>query len=115
AELSDILSQMVGELSALHIFVYGGDIRRGADAVSPASLGARLTRDDGAGGYRVEHIYVTDPDSPRDMSPLARFGADVSEGDIIEAVNGIPTLSVSDIGSLLRDDADRHVLPKVKQ
>jgi tricorn protease len=114
AELSDILSQMVGELSALHIFVYGGDIRRGADAVAPASLGARLTRDDRAGGYRVDHVYETDPDSPRDLSPLARFGVNVAEGDVIEAVNGVPTLSVADIGALLRDQADHQVLLKVK-
>ncbi len=114
AELSDILAQMVGELSALHIFVYGGDIRRGTDAVAPASLGARLTRDDRAGGYRVDHIYRTDPDAPRDLAPLARFGVDVAEGDVIAAVNGVPTLSVPDIGSLLRDQADRQVLLRVK-
>jgi len=114
AELSDILSQMVGELSALHIFVYGGDMRRGTDAVSPASLGAILTRDENGGGYRVDHIYVTDPDSPRDLSPLARFGVNVAEGDVIAAVNGIPTLSVADIGSLLRDEADHQLLLKVK-
>jgi tricorn protease len=114
AELSDLLSQMVGELSALHIFVYGGDIRRGTDAVSPGSLGARLERDDRAGGYRVDHIYQNDPDMPRDLSPLARYGVDVHEGDVIEAINGIPTLSVADVGSLLRDEADRQVLLKVK-
>jgi tricorn protease len=114
AELSDILAQMVGELSALHIFVYGGDMRRGTDAVAPASLGARLTRDESNGGYRVEHVYVTDPDAPRELSPLARFGVNVAEGDVIEAVNGTPTLSVADIGSLLRDQADRQVLLRVK-
>ncbi|HEY2378053.1 MAG TPA: S41 family peptidase [Gemmatimonadaceae bacterium] len=113
AELSDILAQMVGELSALHIFVYGGDFRRGSEAIAPASLGARLTRDESGGGYRVDHIYQNDPDSPRDLSPLARFGVNVNEGDIIEAVNGIPTLS-ADIGSLLRDEADRQVLLRVK-
>jgi tricorn protease len=114
AELSDLLSQMVGELSALHIFVYGGDIRRGADAIAPASLGARLTRDERAGGYRVDHIYRTDPDMPRDLAPLARFGVDVAEGDIIEAVNGMPTLGVADIGALLRDQADHQVLLRVR-
>ncbi|HKW11810.1 MAG TPA: PDZ domain-containing protein, partial [Gemmatimonadaceae bacterium] len=113
-ELSDILAQMVGELSALHIFVYGGDMRRSTDAVAPASLGARLTRDDAGGGYRVDHIYQSDPDSPRDMSPLARFGVNVNEGDVIEGVNGVPTLSVADIGALLRDQADRQVLLRVK-
>jgi tricorn protease len=114
AELSDILAQMVGELSALHIFVYGGDMRHGTDFVAPASLGAHLTRDESGGGYRVDHIYRNDPDSPRDLSPLARFGVNVNEGDVIEAVNGIPTLSVADIGSLLRDEADHQVLLRVK-
>ena len=114
AELSDLLSQMVGELSALHIFVYGGDIRRGTDAVAPASLGARLERDDRAGGYRVDHIYENDPDMPRDLSPLARYGVEVHEGDVITAINGIPTLSVAEIGSLLRDEADHQVLLKIK-
>ena len=114
AELSDILAQMVGELSALHIFVYGGDIRRGTDVVAPASLGARLTRDDRGGGYRVDHIYQTDTDAPREIAPLARFGVDVVEGDVIAAVNGVPTLSVPDIGSLLRDQADHQVLLRVK-
>ena len=45
---------MVGELSALHIFVGGGDMRTGKDQVMPASLGALLLRDEAAGGYRVE-------------------------------------------------------------
>ena len=62
AELSDILAQMVGELSALHIFVRGGDARRGADQVQPASLGAMFVRDEKAGGFRVTHIYKTDSD-----------------------------------------------------
>ncbi|HEX4681484.1 MAG TPA: PDZ domain-containing protein, partial [Gemmatimonadaceae bacterium] len=114
AELSDLLAQMVGELSALHIFVYGGDLRRGTDAVLPASLGARLARDEQRGGYRVEHIYKTDPDEPRSLAPLARYGADVREGDVIAAINGVPTLSVQDIGALLRDQADHQVLLHVK-
>jgi tricorn protease len=89
-------------------------MRHGTDFVAPASLGAHLTRDESGGGYRVDHIYRNDPDSPRDLSPLARFGVNVNEGDVIEAVNGIPTLSVADIGSLLRDEADHQVLLRVK-
>ncbi|HEX7020041.1 MAG TPA: S41 family peptidase, partial [Gemmatimonadaceae bacterium] len=114
SELSDLLAQMVGELSALHIFVYGGDIRHGSDAVLPASLGARLARDEQRGGYRVEHIYATDPDDPRGLAPLARYGVDVREGDVIDAINGVPTLSVPDVGALLRDQADREVLLRVR-
>ena len=44
-ELNDLIAQMVSELSLLHTFVRGGDIRRGTDQIQPASLGARLARD----------------------------------------------------------------------
>lgn len=114
AELSDILSQMVGELSALHIFVRGGDLRRGADNVVPASFGAQLVRDEGAGGYRVEHIYRTDPDAPDELGPFLKPGVDIVEGDVLTTLNGIATLSVPDIGELLRDQANHQVLVRVK-
>ena len=113
-ELSDVLAQMVSELSALHIFVRGGDRREGRDRVVPASLGARLSRDEAAGGYRVEHIYRTDPDVPSRLSPLLKPGVDVGEGDVIEMVNGTPVLTVPDIEMLLRSQADKQVLLRVK-
>src|SRR5262249_35574307 len=48
-ELNDLLAQMVSELSALHIFVRGGDVRRGQDDIEVASLGAELAKDVAAG------------------------------------------------------------------
>jgi len=114
AELNDILAQMVGELSALHIFVRGGDIRRGQDQVQPGSLGAMFARDEQAGGFRVEHIYKSDPDNPAGLSPLARQRAGIQEGDVIESINGISTLSSPDLGVFLRNEADRQVLLRVK-
>jgi tricorn protease len=113
SELSDILSQMVGELSALHIFVRGGDTRRGTDQVQPGSLGATFARDDKAGGFRIEHIYRTDPDVPGDLAPLARVNVNVQEGDVIQSVNGVPALSARDIEALLRNQADKQVLLRV--
>ena len=41
-ELNDVIAQMVSELSALHIFVHGGDSRKPADDVEIATLGAVL-------------------------------------------------------------------------
>ena len=113
-ELSDVLSQMVSELSALHIFVYGGDAREGQQDIAPASLGGRLVRDDASGGFKVGYIFKSDPDRPDRTSPLARPGVDVHEGDVIEQVNGIPALSVPDLGQLLRGQADHQVLLRVK-
>ena len=105
---------MVSELSALHIFVFGGDARAGADDVWPASLGARLERDQAAGGFRVAHIYQSDPDRPDRSSPLARPGVDVQEGDVIDQVNGIAALSAPALEALLRGEAGRQVRLHVK-
>ncbi|MEE9132280.1 MAG: S41 family peptidase [Gemmatimonadota bacterium] len=114
AELSDLQSQMVAELSALHIFVYGGDHREGEDQIDMGSLGAVLARDEVAGGYRVDHIYLSDPDEPNQLSPLARPNVEVAQGDVIQAVNGVPTLSVMHIGALLRNQAGRQVRLSVR-
>lgn len=113
-ELDDLLAQMVSELSALHTFVYGGVHRKGEDDVEVASLGAVLARDEAAGGWRVERIHRSDPDLPAEAGPLAAHGVDVREGDAIEAVNGVATLAVQDPGVLLRNQADRQVLLRVK-
>src|ERR1051326_5377450 len=40
AELADVFQQMVGELSALHMYVYGGGQRKGPGPVEPAGPGA---------------------------------------------------------------------------
>jgi tricorn protease len=114
AELSDLIADMVGELSALHIFVTGGDFRDGPDQVRPAGLGALLSRDESAGGYRIEHIYQSDPDYPERLSPLARPGLNLKEGDIIQAINGMAVAAGTHPATLLRNQAGRQVLLTVK-
>ena len=102
-ELNDVLAQMVGELSALHIFVRGGDVRTDDQDIAVGSLGAVLERDDDAGGWRVAHIWRSDPDMPDALGPLARPDVNVSEGDVITAIDGVNTLSVADPAVLLRN------------
>jgi tricorn protease len=114
AELSDVIAQMVSELSALHVFVRGGDVRKGSDEVARALLGARWERDDAAGGYRLTHIYQSDPDEPERASPLARPGVRLVRGDVITSINGAGVLDVADPLSLLRNKVGRQVLLGVK-
>jgi tricorn protease len=102
-ELSDLIGRVVGELSALHTSVRGGDLRTGDDNVQVASLGARLVRDPDQGGYRIDYIYTSDPDYPDEMSPLSDPDLEIAEGDIILAVNGQDVLSQWDIAALLRN------------
>ena len=113
-ELNDVISSLVGELAALHIFVGGGDRRTTLDQVSPASLGAQLIREEANGGYRIGHIYLADPDYPDVASPLNKPGLAIREGDIITSINGTPTLSVESPALLLRNQVGLQVLLKLK-
>ena len=113
-ELSDLIGRFVGELSALHTSVRGGDRREGADDITAPALGARLERDAAAGGYRIDSIFQSDPDFPDLRSPLADPFLGISEGDIIETVNGLDTLSVIHIGALLRNQEDKQVRLRIR-
>jgi len=99
-ELDDLLAQMVGELSALHTFVYGGDKRQPSSQVQTGFLGAVLSKT--ATGDRIDHIYKCDPDYTF-SSPLNRPELRIKEGDVITKVNNIPVTQVNDIGELLAD------------
>jgi tricorn protease len=110
SDLSEILHEMSGELAALHIYVRDGDIREGPDRIQPSSLGARLSRDAESGGWKVEHVFASDPDYPGGASPLARPGVGVAAGDIILAINGRELKAVEHPQALLAQKAGQQVL-----
>jgi tricorn protease len=98
-ELDDLLAQMVGELSALHTFVYGGDKRHSQDFTATGFLGASLQKT--GKGLLIEHIYKSDPDYLDLTSPLNKPELTVKEGDVITGVNNVPLTAVPDIAELL--------------
>lgn len=114
SELSEIISEMAGELSALHIYVRYGDVREGSDKIPMASLGARLDRTNTAAPWQIDHIYRTDPEYPNQVSPLARTGIELREGDRIERINGRPTAGVAHPEMLLRNQAGKPVRLEVQ-
>ena len=75
---------------------------------------ARLRRDEPAGGFVVEHIYLHDPDLPNEAPPLARPDSTVHEGEVILSIDSENSLSVPDERALLRGKAGRQVLLRVK-
>lgn len=113
-ELNDLIDHLISELSALHVNASGGDRRSGQDQIGLASLGAVLVRDEDAGGYRIEHIYQSEPDYPEELSPLAKPGLKIREGDVVEEINGVSTLSVPHLRVLLKNQAGQQVLLKAK-
>lgn len=113
-ELNQVINMLMAELSALHIRAFGGDTPEGDTQVSVATLGARLKRDEEAGGYRIARIYRTDPNYPEWFSPLHEPGLDIEEGEIITAINGVSTLSVRHPNQLLRNQAGQQVLLELR-
>ncbi|MDB6138464.1 MAG: protease [Verrucomicrobiaceae bacterium] len=114
AELNDIIGEMVGELSTLHLFVRYGDMRPVPDKIDDATLGAQFSRDEAGGGWKVGHIYRTDPDFPAKLTPLLQPEVNVKEGDVITRVNGLPTLAAVSLNQLLRNQAGKQILIEVK-
>lgn len=98
-EFDNLISQVVGELSALHTFVFGGEKRTTPDMIPIGNLGALFTKNEK--GFAIKHIYKSDPDYPESSSPLNKPELRIKEGDIITAVNNIPAGSVTNIAELL--------------
>ncbi len=114
-ELSDLIGRFVGELSALHTSVRGGDTRDDNQNITVANLGALLKRDASSGGYLIEHIYKADPDYPDEKSPLDDPYLDIKEGDVIININGRSSLDAIDIGELIRNQGGKQVLVRIKR
>ncbi|MEJ2583501.1 MAG: S41 family peptidase [Robiginitalea sp.] len=112
-ELSDLIGRFVGELSALHTSVRGGDLRNDDKNISVASLGAIFSRD--RNGFRIDKIYRADPDYPHEKSPLDDPYLNVREGDVITHVNGKPALQALGIGELIRNQEGKQVRLTLKQ
>lgn len=126
-ELDDVLVQMASEVSALHVFVYGGEYNRPLlndpevqDAHTPASFGISVQRSAEWRGYVITSLPELDPDfgivdevgiySPLSHRTLRMSGQKgLKVGDVIVAVNGESVLSVPDIYVLLRGLAEESV------
>jgi len=114
-ELSDLIGRFVGELSALHTSVRGGDIRSDNKNIVVANLGGLFSRNEALGGFRIDYIYKSDPDYPEQKSPLDDPYLDIRIGDVITHVNGTSSLSATDIGELIRNESGKQVRLSLKR
>ncbi|MEL6717848.1 MAG: S41 family peptidase [Bacteroidota bacterium] len=114
-ELSDVITRLIGELSALHTSARGGDTRSDNKSIQVASLGAKTSRDEANGGFKIDYIYKVDPDYPNQKSPLDDPYLDIRIGDIITKVNGRDALSALDIGELIRNQVGKQVRLSLKR
>ena len=129
-ELDDVFKHMAAELSALHVFVYGGEYRpvsedkRVLEGAEVGSLCVDASRTEE--GYTVEHMYEIDPHFPTiddkfRVVPLShqflrRTGQrGLRPGDRIVAIDGVPVLAVPDLNYLLTGKVNRGVKVDVKR
>ncbi|WP_111668857.1 S41 family peptidase [Algoriphagus litoralis] len=112
-ELSDVMGELIGELSVLHTSVGGGDLRNGNDQIQFGMLGGRFSKNEKLKGYTIDHIFKSDPDYPDEMSPLSHPDLNISVGDVITHIDGVAVLDAPDLLYLLRDKANKQVRIKV--
>lgn len=84
-----IIGEIIGELNAGHTYSSGGDFDRQPNE-NVGMLGAdfAVTSANGYDGFEITKIFrgaAWDTDA---IGPLSQYGLDISEGDIITAVNG---------------------------
>ena len=106
ADLSYVIGEMIAELNVGHAYYWGGDYED-SPSVTVGLLGCDYELDRGA--YRIAHIYeggIWDADA---RGPLSQPGVDVSEGDYLLAVNGVPLDTAKDPWAAFQGLAGRTV------
>ena len=108
-ELSDLIWEMQGELGTSHAYEFGGDHRQ-PPQYRRGFLGADLSWDAKAGGYRVDRLLRGDSWDRELDSPLAETGLDVRAGDVITAIGGTALAQGKTPDELLVNAAGQHVV-----
>jgi tricorn protease len=106
ADLTYLLADMLGEITAQHIYIGGGE-RPQPQRVPGGLLGADYTIDKGR--YRFAKIYKGENWNPDLRAPLTEPAVDVREGDYLLAVNGSPLTDKDEIFRLFEHTAGKAV------
>ena len=110
-EYADLVWEMVGELGTSHAYEMLGDYRR-LPGWRVGSLAAEFTWKD---GWVVSRIADGEPGLPNGTSPLLEPGADVREGDVIVAVDGLVLDETTTVEQGLVDRGGKRVSLRVRR
>ncbi|MEO0227316.1 MAG: S41 family peptidase [candidate division WOR-3 bacterium] len=108
SEFSDLIWEMQGELGTSHAYEWGGDYRE-EPRYTQGLLGADFVYDKRHNAYRIVKIYKGDSWDPQASSPLLTPGANIKEGDLLLAINGVNLNSKIQPGELLVNRANQEV------
>ena len=86
-DVNYVIGELIAELNASHAYRGGGDVES-ASQRGVGYLGVDYALENGA--YRIKKIIEAAPWDAEARSPLKEPGTDVTEGDYLLAVNGLP-------------------------
>ena len=112
ADLTYVIGEMIGELSAGHTYVGGGEMPV-PPKVKIGMLGAQFERDAQTGCYKIAKILRGQNWSRTLRSPLTEIGVNVREGEYLIAINGTPTNTLNDMWGALLNQVGKQVTLKV--
>jgi tricorn protease len=109
-DLDYLFSDMLGELTLGHVYIFGGDAPQ-APRVKGGLLGADYKVENGR--YRFAHVYEGENWNPSLRAPLTQPGARVKTGEYLLAVNGKELRAPADPYSALEGTAGTAEVLKV--
>jgi len=110
ADLNYILADMLGEITAQHVYIFGGD-RPEVKPVSVGLLGADYTIDHDR--YRFAKVYFGENWNPGLRAPLTEPGVNVHQGEYLLAVDGREVHGSDEIYRFFLERAGKEVQLKV--
>jgi tricorn protease len=112
ADLTYIIGEMIGELSAGHAYVGGGEMPL-KPRIKLGLLGAVIEKDAASGYFQIKKILKGQNWDKAVRSPLTEIGVDAREGDYILAVEGKSTNQLKDIYEALVNTVGKQVRLKL--
>ncbi|MGB9436097.1 MAG: PDZ domain-containing protein [Candidatus Acidiferrum sp.] len=110
ADLNYIFADMLGEITAQHVYIFGGD-RPEVKPVSVGLLGADYTIDHDR--YRFAKVYFGENWNPGLRAPLTEPGVNVHQGEYLLAVDGREVHGSDEIYRFFLERAGKEVQLKV--
>lgn len=107
-DLNYVISELIGELNVGHAYISGGDFEM-PERRPVGLLGAEFAVDAAANKLRIAKILEGQNEEDAYRSPLTEIGVNVSEGDYLLAIDGLPVDASSNPYSMLRERATHPI------
>jgi tricorn protease len=110
SDLNYLFTEMLGELTVGHMFIFGGDVPQ-PNRVRGGLLGADYRIENGR--YRFSRVYSGESWNPQLRAPLTQPGVNVKAGEYLLAVNGRDVRSTDSVYRFFEGTAGKSIVIRV--